>query len=74
MNYINSLLQFLDNSPVNFLAVETISKQLQEAGFERLDVCDKLGKMKPGKQFFLTKNDSSVYAFRIGTEPLSEAG
>lgn len=74
MNYINSLLQFLDNSPVNFLAVETISKQLQEAGFEHLDACDKLGKMKPGKQFFLTKNDSSVYAFRIGTEPLSEAG
>ena len=55
MNYINSLLQFLDNSPVNFLAVETISKQLQEAGFERLDACDKLGKMKPGKQFFFTK-------------------
>ena len=74
MNNINSLLQFLDSSPVNFLAVETISKQLQEAGFEHLDACDKLGEMKPGQQFFLTKNDSSVYAFRIGTEPLAEAG
>ena len=74
MNHINSLLQFLDSSPVNFLAVETISKQLQEAGFEHLDACDKLGEMKPGQQFFLTKNDSSVYAFRIGTEPLAEAG
>ena len=42
MNNITDLLQFLDNSPVNFLAVETISKQLQEAGFERLDACDKL--------------------------------
>ena len=74
MNNITDLLQFLDSSPVNFLAVETISKQLQETGFERLDACEKLGKMKPGKQFFLTKNDSSVYAFRIGSEPLSEAG
>ena len=74
MNNINSLLQFLDSSPVNFLAVETISKQLQEAGFEHLNACDKLGEMKPGQQFFLTKNDSSVYAFRIGTEPLAEAG
>ena len=74
MNYINSLLQFLDNSPVNFLAVETISQQLKEAGFEHLDACDKLGEMKPGRQFFLTKNDSSVYAFRIGTEPIGEAG
>ena len=74
MNYIDSLLQFLDNSPVNFLAVETISKQLLEAGFEHLNACDKLGEMKPGRQFFLTKNDSSIYAFRIGTEPLGEAG
>ena len=74
MNDINSLLHFLDSSPVNFLAVETISKQLREAGFERLDACDKLGDMKPGKQFFLTKNDSSIYAFRLGTEPLGEAG
>ena len=74
MNYIDSLLQFLDNSPVNFLAVETISKQLLEAGFEHLNACDKLGEMKPGRQFFLTKNNSSIYAFRIGTEPLGEAG
>ena len=74
MNHIDSLLQFLDSSPVNFLAVETISKQLQEAGFERLDAADRLGDMKPGRQFFLTKNDSSVYAFRLGTEPLAEAG
>ena len=74
MNDIKDLLQFLDNSPVNFLAVETISKQLREAGFEHLDAADKLGTMKPGSQFFLTKNDSSVYAFRIGTEPLGEAG
>ena len=74
MNTINSLLQFLNDSPVNFLAVETICKQLQKAGFQRLDAADKLSDIKPGRQFFLTKNDSSVYAFRIGTEPLGEAG
>ena len=61
MNNITDLLQFLDSSPVNFLAVETISKQLQETGFERLDACEKLGKMKPGKQFFLTNTDGSTY-------------
>ena len=74
MNYIDSLLHFLDSSPVNFLAVKTISEQLREAGFEPLDACERLGEMKPGRQFFLTKNDSSIYAFRIGTEQLSEAG
>lgn len=74
MDSISDLLHFLDNSPVNFLAVETISNKLKEAGFERLDASSKLGKMKAGRQFFVTKNDSSIYAFRIGTEPLSEAG
>lgn len=71
---IGNLLQFLNNSPVNFLAVKTICEQLREAGFVHLDACDKLGRMQPSRQFFLTKNDSSVYAFRIGTEPLCEAG
>lgn len=71
---IQDLLQFLDSSPVSFLAVKTISDRLKEAGFEHLDATDKLGTMTPGRQFFLTKNDSSVYAFRIGRQPLSEAG
>lgn len=74
MDHIKDLLQFLDNSPVNFLATEAICQQLSGAGFERLCACEKLGDMTPGRQFFLTKNDSSVYAFRIGTEPLSEVG
>lgn len=74
MDHIKDLLQFLDNSPVNFLATETICQQLVDAGFERLNACEKLDNIKPGRQFFFTKNDSSVYAFRIGSEPLSEAG
>jgi len=71
---IQDLLQFLDSSPVNFLAVKTISDRLQEEGFEHLDAAYKLGHMTPGRQFFVTKNDSSIYAFRIGEEPLAEAG
>lgn len=74
MDHIKDLLQFLDNSPVNFLATETICQRLADAGFERLNACEKLDNIKPGRQFFFTKNDSSVYAFRIGSEPLSEAG
>lgn len=74
MDHIKDLLQFLDNSPVNFLATETICQRLVDAGFERLNACEKLDNIKPGRQFFFTKNDSSVYAFRIGSESLSEAG
>lgn len=74
MDHIKDLLQFLDNSPVNFLATETICQRLVDAGFEYMNACEKLDNIKPGRQFFFTKNDSSVYAFRIGSEPLSEAG
>lgn len=71
---IKDLLQFLDSSPVNFLAVKTICQRLSDVGFERWDAADRFGEIVPGKQFFLTKNDSSVYAFRIGNEPLGESG
>ena len=34
---INRLFQFLDSSPVNFLAVDTICKRLNDAGFKCFD-------------------------------------
>ena len=71
---IDRLLKFLDASPVNFLAAKQLSGALSQAGFRRLDPCEPLGKVKAGDQFFVTKNDSSVYAFRLGRKPMAEAG
>ena len=71
---IDRLLKFLDASPVNFLAAKQLSEALSQAGFRRLDPCEPLGKVKAGDQFFVTKNDSSVYAFRLGRKPMAEAG
>ncbi len=71
---INRLLSFLDASPVNFLAVKNIADMLEAGGFRRLDPCQPLGAVKAGDRFFVTKNDSSIYAFRIGSKPLAEAG
>lgn len=71
---INRLLSFLDASPVNFLAVKNIADMLEVAGFRRLDACQPLGAISAGDRFFVTKNDSSIYAFRIGSKPLAEAG
>ena len=44
------------------------------ACFHRLDLCQPLGAVNAGDRFFVTKNHSSVYAFRIGRKPLAEAG
>ena len=71
---ITRLLRLLDASPVNFLAVKTLETELQNAGFEPLDAAQCLGDMPAGRQFYVKKNDSSLYAFRIGNRPLSDAG
>ena len=71
---VKSLLKFLDNSPVNFLAVKNIVSELDKAGFRRIDPREPLGKLKKGDKFFVIKNDSSVYAFEIGAKPLADAG
>ena len=47
---------------------------LEAGGFRRLDPCQPLGAVKAGDRFFVTKNDSSIYAFRIGRKPIAEAG
>ena len=68
------LKDFLDKSPVNFLAVKTISKRLEAAGFQRLDATKPMPEVKAGDQFYVTKNNSSLYAFRIGSKTLGDSG
>lgn len=71
---MKKLLPFLDASPVNFLAVKALAEELETAGFRRIDPTLPLGEVKAGDQLYVTKNDSSIYAFRIGNKPMSEVG
>lgn len=71
---IKRLLSFLDASPVNFLAVKNIADTLAANGFRRINPTLPLGEVKSGDRFFVTKNDSSIYAFRIGNKPIADAG
>lgn len=71
---IKRLLSFLDASPVNFLAVKNITEELQQHGYRRIDTTEALGTVKASDKFFVTKNDSSIYAFQIGRKPLAETG
>lgn len=71
---IQRLLDFLNASPVNFLAAKNICEQLDKAGYRRLDARLPIGKISAGDKLYVTKNDSSVYAFHIGTKPMAEAG
>lgn len=71
---IKRLLEFLDASPVNFLAAHNIAEHLQSAGYRPVNPQMPLGKVQAGDRFYVMKNDSSVYAFHIGRIPLADAG
>ena len=71
---IKRLLDFLNASPVNFLAAKNIANELEQAGYRRLDPQMPIGEVKAGDKLYVTKNDSSVYAFHIGRELLADAG
>lgn len=68
------LIDFLNASPVNFLAVSNVACMLDEAGYECLDMRNAMPELKPGKRFYTTKNGSAIFAFEIGSMPLAEAG
>ena len=71
---VQRLLHFLDASPVNFLAARNIASELEQAGYRRFDPREALGEVKADDKLYVTKNDSSVYAFHIGHKPMAEAG
>ena len=73
-NMIKRLLDFLNASPVNFLAAKNIATYLEQAGYRRFDPQMPIGEVKAGDKLYVTKNDSSVYAFHIGLKSLAEAG
>lgn len=59
---ITDLMQFLDASSVNFLAVKEICRRLDAAGFTRLDPAEHWT-LTPGGKYYITQNDSAVIAF-----------
>ena len=71
---IENLIEFLNESPVNFLAVKALKEILAGRGFREINAADSIGELKAGDQVFFTKNDSSLYAFRIGRKTLADNG
>ncbi len=69
-----NLIEFLNSSPVNYLAVATLEEQLQAAGFRKIDPTLPMPAVHPGDKLYVTKNDSSLYAFRIGSKSLGDSG
>ncbi len=71
--YVESLLRFMDNSPCNFLAVNTIKGLLNNAGYVERHLDDKM-EWKAGDKFYVTKNDSAIFAIKVGHKNPAETG
>lgn len=61
------LLSFLQASPTAFHAVENMRERLTKEGFTALNEGDKWA-LEPGHNYFVTRNNSSIIAFKIGND------
>ncbi|MDY2829638.1 MAG: M18 family aminopeptidase [Sodaliphilus sp.] len=71
--HISSLLSFLDSSPCNFLAVDSVRNILTNNGFSERSLNSKFNLKQRAKVFF-TKNDSAIFAISLGKKSIAETG
>lgn len=74
--FVNGLLEFIQNSPTPFHAVETMSHILRRHGFKALKEADawSIDNLPlTGESYYVTRNDSSIIAFQLN-QPLIENG
>ncbi len=70
---IKRLGDFIDASPTQFHAADSLAASLRAAGAVRLDERE-AWKLESGKTYFIERNGSAVIAFRTGRRPPAEAG
>lgn len=63
--HIDDLLTFMDSSPVNFYAVDTVRRRLDEEDYIRLDQSESWN-IEAGGKYYVIKNDSAIFAFEVG--------
>ena len=71
-SFNEQLRNFLINSPTPFHATSSMSAILATQGFVQLNEGDSW-QLEPGK-YFVTRNDSSIIAFVLGTESIEKTG
>lgn len=70
---LSRFLMYLDGSPTPQHAVSTTVSLLNDAGFTEVRATDGPSRLPPGSRGYL-RQDGSLLAFRVGSDPASEAG
>jgi len=68
-----ALLRFIDSSPSPWHAAATMAEWLEEEGFQCLDERGDW-ELEPNSRYYVLRDDSSLIAFILGSEPLATAG
>lgn len=72
-NFAENLLQYLNDSPTAYHAVENAAVLLKENGFQELKETDSWS-LEKGGRYFVIKNGSAVIAFAVGKGDLAKEG
>ena len=67
------LIDFLKASPTPFHATRSLAQRLQAAGYKPLDEREPWH-TEPGGRYYVTRNDSSIIAFRLGNRAPLDGG
>lgn len=70
---VTELMDFIANSPTQFHAVEQMKKMLEGQGFQELQEKE-AWKLKAKGTYYVIRGDSSIAAFRIGSQAPAETG
>lgn len=73
MKEIKKLFDRLDKATCNFMAVEVMKRELDEAGFLEIRQEERWEIVSGGK-YYITKNDSALFAFVVGDKSIAENG
>ena len=65
------LFNFLDNTPNAFCCVKNMKNILKENGFEELSETKSWDNLKKDGNYFISRNDSSLIAFKLTSKPIS---
>lgn len=71
--FAQELLEFIEESPSSFHAVESVKKVLSLHGFQELSLNEKWP-LTPGGQYFVTRNNSALIAFQVGQGEAAKHG
>jgi aspartyl aminopeptidase len=65
-NITKNMVSFIKNSPTAFHAVASIREILAEQGYQEVQESE-VWKIVPGGRYYVTRNQSSIIAFKVGT-------